>query len=109
MANIWSFSETVKAVLENNVEFRRTLLSAAVVCMVSGVLETGKVVLRDYSNGTVGFLKLVAALGRSPKSLMRILRPAKNPQAGDLFEMVVSLQKLEGTVLEVRTSSAVAA
>ncbi len=109
MANTWSFSETVKADLENNVEFRRTLRSAAVACMVSGVLETGKVVLREYGNGTVGFLKLVAALGRSPKSLMRMLRPAGNPQAGDLFEMVAYLQKIEGTVLEVRASSAVAA
>ncbi|MDR3717361.1 MAG: transcriptional regulator [Bryobacteraceae bacterium] len=109
MANTRSFSETVKADLENNVEFRRALLSEAVACMVSGDLETGKAVLREYVNGTVGFLKLGTALGRSPKSLMRMLSPTGNPQARNLFEMVAYLQKIEGTVLEVRASDAAAA
>jgi hypothetical protein len=57
----------------------------------------------------VGFLKLGAALGRSPKSLMRMLSPTGNPQARNLFEMVAYLQKVEGTVLEVRAIDATAA
>lgn len=65
--------------------------------------------LREYVNGTVGFLKLGEALGRSPKSLMRMLSPAGNPQARNLFEMVAYLQKAEGTVLEVRPRKSVAA
>jgi hypothetical protein len=77
--------------------------------MVSGDLETGKAVLREYVNGTIGFLQLGAALGRSPKSLMRMLSPAGNPQARNLFEMVAYLQKIEGTVLEVRATDAAAA
>jgi DNA-binding phage protein len=109
MANTRRFSETVKADLEKNVEFRRALLSEAVACMVSGDLETGKVVLREYVNGTVGFLELGSDLGRSPNSLMRMLSPAGNPQARNLFEMVAYLQKIEGTVLEVRPSKRVAA
>jgi hypothetical protein len=109
MANTRKFSETVKADLEKNVEFRRALLSEAVACMVSGDLETGKAVLREYVNGTIGFLQLGAALGRSPKSLMRMLGPAGNPQARNLFEMVAYLQKVEGTVLEVRATDAAAA
>jgi hypothetical protein len=74
--------------------------------MASGDVETGKVVLREYINGTVGFLRLGAALGRSPKSLMRMLSPTGNPQARNLFEMVAYLQKVEGTVLEVRARDA---
>jgi DNA-binding phage protein len=109
MANTRRFSDTVKADLEKNVEFRRALLSEAVACMVSGDLETGKAVLREYVNGTVGFLKLGSALGRSPKSLMRMLSPAGNPQARNLFEMVAYLQKAEGTVLEIRACDKVAA
>lgn len=109
MANTRRFSDTVKADLENSVKFRRALLSEAVTCMVSGDVETGKIVLREYVNGTVGFLKLGAALGRSPKSLMRMLSPAGNPQARNLFEMIAYLQKIEGTVLEVRASTAAAA
>jgi hypothetical protein len=77
--------------------------------MASGDLDTGKIVLREYVNGTIGFLKLGAALGRSPKSLMRMLSPTGNPQARNLFEMVAYLQKIDGTVLEVRAVNAPAA
>jgi hypothetical protein len=77
--------------------------------MAAGDLDTGKIVLREYINGTVGFLKLGAALGRSPKSLMRMVSPAGNPQARNLFEMVAYLQKVEGTVLEIRAIAATAA
>jgi succinate dehydrogenase flavin-adding protein (antitoxin of CptAB toxin-antitoxin module) len=51
-----------------------------------------------------------AALGRvlskSPKSLMRMLSAEGNPQARNLCEMVATLQKIEGTVLEVRAAAA---
>jgi DNA-binding phage protein len=95
------FRDTVKADLETDREFRRALLGEAIACMVSGDVETGKIVLREYVNGTVGFLKLGADLGRSPKSLMRMLSPTGNPQARNLFEIVAYLQKAEGTVLEI--------
>jgi DNA-binding phage protein len=109
MVTTRKFSDTVKADLQRNSDFRRALLSEAVACMVSGDIETGKVTLREYVNGTIGFLKLSEALGRSPKSLMRMLSPTGNPQARNLFEMVAYLQKVEGTVLEVRAKKAAAA
>jgi DNA-binding phage protein len=90
-------------------DFRRAFLCEAIRAMVAGDLETAKVVLREYVNGTIGFPKLGAALGRSPKSLMRMLSPTGNPQARNLFEMVAYLQKIEGTVLEVRATDATAA
>ena len=76
--------------------------------MVAGDLDTAKVALREYINGTIGFPKLGAALGRSPKSLMRMLSPTGNPQARNLFDMLAYLQKVEGTVLEVRARDAAA-
>ena len=109
MAVTRRFSDLVKADLERDGDYRRALLSEALSCMASGDLETGKVVLREYINGTVGFPKLGAALNRSPKSLMRMLSPTGNPQARNLFEMVAFLQKVEGAVLEVRAIDAHAA
>jgi hypothetical protein len=108
MTNTRRFSDTVKADLEQNRDFRRALLSEAVACMVAGDLETGKTVLREYVNGTVGFPALGKALNRSPKSLMRMLSSSGNPQARNLFEMVAYLQKAEGTVLEVMAREAAA-
>jgi hypothetical protein len=45
-------------------------------------------------------------LSKSPKGLMRMLSAEGNPQARNLFEMVAYLQKIEGTVLEVRAATA---
>ena len=95
------FNETVREYLQKDADFRRALLKEAVGCMIAGDLETGKSVLRKYINGTVGFIKLGADLGRSPKVLMRMFSAKGNPQARNLFEIVAYLQKAEGTVLEV--------
>jgi hypothetical protein len=77
-----SFNTTVKEQLQKSEEFRRALLREAVGCMLTGDLETGKSVLRKYINGTVGFVKLGADLGKSPKVLMRMFGPTGNPQGG---------------------------
>ena len=96
-----SFNETVKSKLQQSEGFRHALLREAVACMIAGDVETGKSVLRKYINGTIGFVKLGADLGRSPKVLMRMFSASGNPQAKNLFEIVAYLQKIEGTVLEV--------
>jgi len=100
------FNETIKNRLQQSEGFRRALLREAVGCMISGDVETGKSVLRKYINGTIGFVKLGADLGRSPKVLMRMFSASGNPQAKNLFEIVAYLQKLEGTVLEVTDRTA---
>ncbi len=101
MALTKSFNETVKSNLQQSEGFRKALLREAVSCMIAGDVETGKSVLRKYINGTIGFVKLGADLGRSPKVLMRMFSASGNPQAKNLFEIVAYLQKIEGTVLEV--------
>jgi len=103
-----SFRETIQEQLAS-VKFRREFLREAVTNMVAGDLETAKAVLREYINGTVGFIALGEALSKSPKSLMRMLSPAGNPQARNLFEIVALLQKIDGTVLEIRACKANAA
>jgi DNA-binding phage protein len=101
MALTTSFNETVRKKLQESAGFRRALLREAIGCMLEGDVETGKSVLRKYINGTVGFIKLGEALGRSPKVLMRMFSAKGNPQVKNLFEVVAYLQKVEGTVLEV--------
>lgn len=103
-----SFRETIVEQLASP-DFRREFLREAVANMVAGDLETAKAVLREYINGTVGFIALGEALSKSPKSLMRMLSPKGNPQARNIFEMVACLQKIDGTVLEVHAHKAAAA
>ena len=59
-------------------------------------MDTGKAVLRDYINATVGFEELGSLTEKSPKSLMRMFSPTGNPQARNLFEILCYLQKREG-------------
>ncbi len=105
MALTRSFRETIQEQLRDG-EFRREFLREAAANMVAGDLETTKSVLREYINGTLGFIALGVALGKSPKSLMRMLSPEGNPQAKNLVEILAYSQKVEGTVLEVRASAA---
>jgi hypothetical protein len=40
---------------EHDPTFREALLKEGVECLLSGDVETGKTVLRDYINATIGF------------------------------------------------------
>src|SRR5580693_3276426 len=105
MTRTRSFRETIKEQLADK-DFRREFLREAVANMVAGDLDTAKSVLREYINGTLGFIALGQALSKSPKSLMRMLSPEGNPQARNLLEMIAYLQKVEGTVLVVQAAAA---
>ena len=93
------FKDTVKARAERDPEFRVGLFLEAVEALLSDDLETGKALLRDYVNATVGFEALADELGKSPKSLMRMLSDKGNPRADNLLGMIGHLKKREGVVL----------
>ena len=93
MALTRSFKETVKARVERDPEFRSALLTEAIELMLAGDLETGKSVLRDYINATIGFERLARETRTPAKSLMRMFGPAGNPRASNLFAVISRLQK----------------
>jgi DNA-binding phage protein len=95
------FRDTVKARAARDSAFRVGLLQEAVDSFLDGDVETGKVLLRDYVNATVGFEALAHALGKNPKSLMRMLGPAGNPRADNLFALLSHLREREGVRLHV--------
>lgn len=99
-----SFKETVKARINHDEEFRNALLREGVECLLSGEVDTGKAVLRDYINATIGFENLGKATDTSPKSLMRMFSSKGNPQAKNLFAVIALLQAQSGIHLEVRTA-----
>jgi DNA-binding phage protein len=102
MALTRDFKETIKARAETDEAFRSALLSEALECFLAGDAETGKAVLRDYINATIGFEALGEETGRPPKSLMRMLGPRGNPQARNLFDVIAVLQKREGLHVQIR-------
>ena len=97
------FKKTVKDRVESDPAFREELLKEGIECLLTGDMDTGKTILRDYINATIGFDALGSLTDKSPKSLMRMLGPKGNPQARNLFEIIAHLQKREGIHFEVRT------
>ena len=96
------FKETVRARIDRDPAFREELLKEGIECMLSGDVDTGKAVLRDYINATIGFRELGGLTAKSPKSLMRMFGPNGNPQARNLFEIIGRLQEHEGLLLRVQ-------
>ncbi len=106
MALTRDFKETIQARARRDPAFRRELLREAVESFLSGDVETGKSVLRNYIHATMGFNELAEDTQHSPKSLMRMLSPSGNPQARNLFEIVRYLQEKENVRFKVRAAAA---
>jgi len=70
MALSRDFKKTIQDRARRHSAFREALLKEAVDALLSGDVETGKTVLRDYINATVGFDRLATVTKKSPKSLM---------------------------------------
>ncbi len=77
-----------------------TLLSG-IDTMLTGDVDTGKAILRDYIKATGAFEKLGEATGTQAKSLIRMFDPRGNPQARNLFSSIGYLQKHAGMELHV--------
>ena len=101
MAITKNFKETIKARALRDHEFREGLLREGMECLLSGEIETGKSILRDYINATLGFEELGHITSTSPKSLMRMFSPKGNPTASNLFTIIKTLQQKEGIEFHV--------
>ena len=93
MALTHDFKATIRARAQRDTDFRQALLREAVECMINGDLGTGKAVLRDYVNATVGFQNLEKRTHIPAKSLMRMLGPKGSPSAANLASILTALQR----------------
>ncbi|QNI30227.1 transcriptional regulator [Alloacidobacterium dinghuense] len=106
MALTRDFRETIQKRVQKDKAFRRELLKEGIECLLSGDVETGKVVLRDYIHATSGFAALAEATEIPVKSLLRMFGPSGNPQAKNLFQVIAYLQRLEKVHLKLTASKA---
>ena len=103
MALTRDFKETIKNRIARDPIFREELLKEGIDYLLIGDVDTGKAILRDYINATIGFDALGTVTAKSPKSLMRMFGPKGNPQARNIFEIIAYLQKKEGIHFKVQT------
>lgn len=96
-----SFKELVQRRIANEPAFADELLREGIETMLSGDVDAGKSILRDYIKATVGFEKLAEATDTPSKSLIRMFGPRGNPQARNLFSVIGYLQKQAGVEFHV--------
>lgn len=96
MALTRSFKDAIKARADRDPAFSVGLFKEAIEALLSDDLETGKLLLRDYFNATVGFDALARDMQKDPRSLMRMLSTKGNPRADNLLAMVARLKQREG-------------
>ena len=105
MALTRDFKETILARAARDPKFRKELLREGIESMLTGDIATAKTILRDYINATVGFNELAEATHIPSKSLMRMLGPAGNPRADNLFVVVSFLQRREGVSFRLKAAT----
>jgi DNA-binding phage protein len=101
MALSRSFKETVKARAARDPEFSAALLGEAVEAFAAGDDDTGKALIRDYINATIGFDQLGEAIAIDPKNLMRMFSPRGNPRLANLSAVLRELNRREAVHLKV--------
>ncbi len=106
MALTRDFRETIMARIRRDRAFRRGVLREAVECLLSGEVDVGRSMLRDFIKATRGYAALAQETGIPEKSLVRMFGKSGNPQVRNLFLVVSCLQRVEGIVLRVRTAKA---
>ena len=101
MALTRDFKDTVVARAQRDPRFREALFTEAINAYLGGDTVTGKAILRDLVNATVGFEELAAEIKKPSKSLHRMLAPRGNPSTENFFGIVNALQKKTRVKLHV--------
>jgi DNA-binding phage protein len=95
------FKELFKASIDRDPAFGHELLCSAVQCLLENDLATGRAILRNYVNATIGFRQLAQAIGSQEKSLMRMLSPGGSPTAANLLRVIHELQRFNHVRLAI--------
>lgn len=102
MALTRDFKETVRTRAQNDPSFRLALIEEAIESLLDGDIDSGRSILSNYINATMGYSALAKLTGRSSKSLMRMLGPKGNPTATNLFGILEKVKEQEGVKIEIR-------
>jgi DNA-binding phage protein len=105
MALTREFKETIAARAQRDPRFREALFTEAMNAYLGGDTMTGKAILRDLVNATIGFEELAHVLKKPSKSLHRMLAPHGNPNTEHFFGIVSALQKKAGVKLQVKAKA----
>ena len=93
MALTRDFKETIMARAQRDARFREALFTESLNAYLAGDSATGKAILRDLINATIGFEGLAAEINKPSKSLHRMLGDKGNPSTENFFDILGALQR----------------
>jgi hypothetical protein len=93
MALTRDFRETIMARAQRDAKFRQALFTESLNAYLAGDSATGKAILRDLINATIGFEGLAAEVNKPSKSLHRMLGEKGNPSTENFFDILGALQR----------------
>jgi hypothetical protein len=101
MALTKDFKVTIMERAKKDKKFCDAMLLEAISELLTGDVDTGKAILRDYINATISFDTISKALDKNPKSIMRMLSPIGNPASKTLFAILHEIQQLKKVHFEI--------
>ena len=99
------FRDTIRERAQRDAAFRQNLLREGLELIYNGDFPTGRAILRNYINATIGFQELARATKIPSPSLQRMFGPSGNPRAENLFGVIAHLRKQEGVSVELQMHS----
>ena len=96
-----SWLEYVRERVQREPEVGHLMFARAIRCLAEGDLTMCKATLHNYVYATIGFAGLGGLLGKSPRSVKRMLSNGSNPRSADLCAVIEQLQKTGGVEIEV--------
>ena len=96
MALTRDFKETIKSRFARDPAFRKELLIEGIESFLSGDVDTGKAILRDYINATVGFGELAEVVHRSAQEHHAHVWPQRQSAVGESLRDSCLLQREAG-------------
>jgi DNA-binding phage protein len=102
MALTRDFRETIQERAQREPAFRQALLKEGLQLINTGDFATGRAILRNYINATIGFPALAEKTNISSPSLQRMFGPKGNPSAQNLFGVIAALHQAEGVIVELQ-------
>jgi hypothetical protein len=97
---------TVQARIKQDRKYRRELLREGVASLLAGDLDTGKSILRDYINATIGFEELSRVSKRPDKRPNGDVRSGQESAGAQFVRSDWSLQRAEGLQFELSLEAA---
>jgi DNA-binding phage protein len=105
MALTRDYKQTIQERAHRDPDFAAHLMNEAVTAFLAGEPDVARLILRELVNSTIGFEFLAKTLGRSSKSIHRMLSPKGNPTMDNLTGIFSILQEKLDFNIEVKLST----